>query len=158
MKYTIPLLLATVAEAFLAVPPGQGLSTLKLYQQKSSSQTSGEGKVLRDLDSARQEWKEEAAHLRAMEHSIEDDPDLDGLVEHKKPAQKYYVEKESHLHDSLFSEIEHAIETDPDLANIVAKKEKKMINNDFMEKEAHVHDNLLTEIEHSVDMDPDLSF
>lgn len=154
MKYTIPLLLATLADAFVEVPLTQHHSALN---SKTSGQTAQE--QLHDLDLARRhEWGEEAAHLRAMEHSIEDDADLDGVVKHKKTVQKYYVEKESHLHDSLFSEIEHAIDTDPDLANVVAKKERKMINNNFMENEAHVHDSLLTEIEHAIDTDPDLSF
>jgi len=148
MKYTISLLLlATATEAFVVSPPGQH-STLKRFVQ---------GKVSLDVETVRKEWKEQAEHLRAMENSIDQDHDLDGLVEHTKKTNKIVLEKEAHVHDSLISEIEHALETDPDLANIVTKKEKKRVNRNFMEKEKHMHDSLLTEVEHAIDTDPDLS-
>ena len=155
MKYAVPLLLAATSiitvESFVVVPnAGHGHQVVN----KLSAQHNGET----DLDSVRHEWQEEAAHIRAMEHSVFDDPSLEGMVEHKKKKpQKEYVQHEEHIHDSLWNEIEHALETDPDLTNVVAKKEAKNINNAFMEKEAHLHDSLLTEVEHAIDTDPYLS-
>lgn len=107
--------------------------------------------------SAQEKWKEEAAHRNAMEHSVETDPDLSAVLEHKEPVQKTYMEKESHKHDSMLNEIEHSIDVDPDLSNIAHQKEEKEINREFVQHEAHKHDSLLEEIEHSIDTDPDLA-
>lgn len=148
MKYAIPLLLVTTVESFVVVPNAEQ-AAVTLSAKRNSE---------KDLDSIRHEWQEEAARIRAMEHSVFDDPSLEGMVQKKKKSpHKDYIQHEAHIHDSLWNEMEHALETDPDLANVVAKKEAKTINNAFMEKEAHLHDSLLTEVEHAIDTDPYLS-
>ena len=151
MNYAISLLLATATtvDSFLLVPSCTTRQTPMLLTKRNNAQ---------NLDSVQHEWQEEAAHIRAMESSLFEDPSLEGVVEQKRIPQKIYVEHEAHKHDSLLNEIEHAIETDPDLANFVTKKTKKTINSEFMEKESHLHDSLLTEVEHAIDTDPDLSF
>lgn len=88
-----------------------------------------------------------------MEHSLETDPDLAGLVEPAHDPNYKYLDQEAHRHDSLVNEIEHAVFNDPDLANVVSPRSKKTVNQGFMDKEAHVHDSLLNEIEHALDSD-----
>jgi transposase-like protein len=181
-KTILLLMTATVAEAFVMTPPSRTNHPIVALKQATSDDShpvlsrmmkalesvvhsaaidEGDDKVssvasdigmVRNLESAQKQWRKEADRLHKLEHAIETDPDLAGLVEPRKQAQKMYIEKESHIHDSLFAEIQHAIETDPDLVNIV--REDKNINMRFMEKEAHMHDSLFNEIEHSIDNDP----
>jgi hypothetical protein len=130
-------------------------NVIKEEQKDEVTTGASDARMVRNLESAQKQWKDEADRFHKLEHALGTDPDLVGLVEPPKRAQKMYIEKESHKHDSLFAEIQHALETDPDLVHIVG--EDKQINRRFMEKEAHVHDSLLNEIEHSLDNDPYLS-
>ena len=123
--------------------------------EESAASIPSAARLYRDLELAQKQWKDEADRLHNLEHALVTDPDLAGCVKPPKRAQKMYIEKEAHKHDSLHAEIQHALETDPDLVNIVGRDKK--INNQFMEKEAHVHDSLFDEIEHSLDNDPYLS-
>jgi len=142
-------IMAVAVDSFVVVIPvhHQRLTTTCLqFQEKGNND-----------DAMKHQWKEEAARLDAVEHSLEDDPDLQGLVEPShKHAKRVYMDQEAHKHDSLMAEIQHAIETDPDLANMVESKKKKTVNANFMAQEAHVHDSLLEEVAHAVDNDPDL--
>jgi len=56
--------------------------------------------------------------LNEIQHAIDTDADLEGVVAHrdKKTVQKGYMEREMHKHDSALNEIEHSIATDPDLS------------------------------------------
>eukprot|EP00546_Thalassionema_frauenfeldii_P013648 CAMPEP_0178919408 /NCGR_PEP_ID=MMETSP0786-20121207/14418_1 /TAXON_ID=186022 /ORGANISM="Thalassionema frauenfeldii, Strain CCMP 1798" /LENGTH=111 /DNA_ID=CAMNT_0020593331 /DNA_START=219 /DNA_END=554 /DNA_ORIENTATION=+ len=101
------------------------------------------------------EWQEENEHRAAMVHLLEDDADLGGCVDIKPQDDhhQYYMEKESHVHDSLLNEIEHSIDNDPDLHNFVSTKKKVEVNKNFMELESHRHDSLLDEIAHAIEND-----
>lgn len=152
IKVAFLFLLAAQSEAFLPIiPNGRSYSTT-LFAKTSSAK--------KDLDVAQMQtqWEEEVAHLKAFEHSLETDPDLDNFVEHKKDIKKEYMAKEAHKHDSFLAEIEHAIDSDPDLDGITHNNKQFHIEKSFMEREAHKHDSLLNEIEWAIDMDPDLSF
>jgi hypothetical protein len=154
-----PLLVTNTGsvESFVLAAPlfGRPATTRVLLREENQADTF-------DLvEKAHQQWKEEAALLHAMEHAVETDPYLDGVLEPEKShkVNKHVVEQQAHIHDSLLGEIQYAIEHDPDLFNIVDTKKahnKIDINGDFMEREAHVHDSLLHEVAHAVDMDPDL--
>mmetsp|Transcript_14199 Transcript_14199/g.20980 ORF Transcript_14199/g.20980 Transcript_14199/m.20980 type:complete len:157 (+) Transcript_14199:69-539(+) len=103
------------------------------------------------------EWQDEREHVDAMVHVLEDDVDLGGCVDVKPQDDhhRYYMEKESHVHDSLWNEVEHSLENDPDLFNIVTKKKSAGgVNKDFMKMEAHRHDSLFDEVAHALDNDP----
>ena len=142
------LLATATVHSFLLVPTSTNhrLSTCLEFKEKGNND-----------EAIKHQWQEEAARLDAVEHSLEDDPDLQGLVEPShKYAKRVYMDAEAHKHDSLMAEIQHAIETDPDLANVVESKKKKTANANFMAQEAHVHDSLLEEVAHAVDNDPDL--
>ena len=134
-------LLASVAESFVIAP------------QPARVATHLSERSLDKLEEVHREWKEEAARLHAVEHSVETDPDLAGVVEAKHDANLKYLEQEAHRHDSLLNEIEHAVFNDPDLATMVSDRSKKLVNQGFMDKEAHVHDSLFNEIEHALDTD-----
>ncbi|CAB9517422.1 expressed unknown protein [Seminavis robusta] len=177
MKTSILLLAAApLAESFLVAPPNQRSLTLQMAKSNNDGhpilskmvqgldsvledlvEEKDDTRMVKDLDEAHHEWAEEAKRIHQVEHSLESDAYLAGLVEPSKEAQKAFIDKEAHRHDSLFAEVAHAIENDPDLANIVAEKDDKVVNPSFMEQEAHVHDSLLNEIAHSLDNDPDLT-
>jgi hypothetical protein len=160
MKRIIILLLMAVAcESFVMMPRCREGLTKSMIHQTAATSSDNVDDLIR---AAQQEWKQQAAISHAIEQSLEMDPDLDGLVDHCKGANRVYRNKEEHKHDSFGSELEHSLGTDPDLANVVVdimKKEhpRKVDNPAFMEREMHVHDSFLNEIEHSIDTDPDLS-
>jgi len=130
---------------------------LRAQQQKKSSfihkkTDKDEEKMLSRIY---QEWKEEAAHMDAIEHSVESDADLMGIFEQKRKKKPLYMERECHRHDSLLNEIEHSIDNDSYLYQIAAKKGgAQIINKEYITNESHRHDSLLDEIAHSIDNDP----
>jgi len=134
---------------------------LRAQQQKKSSfinkkTDKDEEKILSRIyqEWIYQEWKEEAAHMDAIEHSVESDADLMGIFEQKKKKKPLYMEQEFHRHDSLLNEIEHSIDNDSYLYQIAAKKsEAQIINKEYITNESHRHDSLLDEIAHSIDND-----
>jgi len=152
-----------VSEAFSIT----GLSTSRskdnynavlLYQQiqKKPGGVKTDGEEERVFGRIYQEWREEAAHMDAMEHSVESDADLAGVFEQKKRKSPHYMNREAHRHDSLLREIEHSIDTDSYLCNSMSKSAMQ-INQEYIDNEAHRHDSLLDEIAHSVDSDPYLT-
>ena len=77
------------------------------------------------LDRMVEEWHQQAAQLSKYEQSLFSDGYLSDLVvdDHEqkkknKAANKMFMEKEMHRHDSLLHEIQHAMESDPDLDGI----------------------------------------
>jgi hypothetical protein len=168
-RFFLPLLVTTgsVVESFVLVDPHA--SVHHPVTQLMAETTHGDKLA---IEEAQHQWQDDIALLHAVEHAVETDPDLMGLVapeksHMKKASIQHVVEQQGHVHDSLLAEIQHALEHDPDLVNIVENTKKarstssddmdNIINRDFMERGAHVHDSLLNEVCHALDMDPDLS-
>ena len=149
------------AAAFVAPCKQPAFVRLAAQQQPRDAEanptTTDQEKFLADAQHA---WAEQSEHLRQLERSSWNDPDLANVVEDHPGWQhqpnEVFRTREQHRHDSLGHEIEHAIDSDPYLRSYDDKPWAHQVNNVFRNAQAHRHDSLLDEIQHAVDEDADL--